>query len=597
MFNQIRPSFAEDKKPCGRTKARMRTQSSFLALSALSVLSACVSTPPPTEPMVETEMMRAGDTYVAFAGGGWRAHTGHSAWMVGLLDNEPNNNMTTLDDAFKNVSAISSNSGGSWFNVMLSYSDTFREGLEKPSASSQYLTDMNAYYANEKALYQTLSGVTLSPLCKLSNDFSNLLAMACMTNLDWNRLVEGIVFEPLNMSSELENVTMGGPQAWADRKTIALAATALSGDVVLARNSLFEGHHEFYYNAPQMGPLNVSPVTFAGTANSTDPVPPFFPGGAGAFDINYGRTNLSITEVAPGNKRDLDSHNINVIHAASGSSAALGFISSRSINENNKKALSDINVIMSDWQIAYEADNLAIYFNLPDPAKSSSLTRYITGPQTNVNNNTESRYIKIADGGALDNSGVAHSVLVHQQKYDKSVPFEIISFDIAQKTYAYTSASLETGMTPVDLVKQVGIDTAFLFGEGYTTVPDTTDSGMCVGDYCITTDNGTVTQQVFETKGLDGNIIWQWPPDGTSTPEPCTLFYAPYAVDTIANPMMGIKADYTGTLHSFTAYCPSAATAPSSASDWTDYEDMFNAIQTGLKQGGGLAHLKAAFGL
>lgn len=595
MLNQIKSSLREDTYPLGFSKAVKHMQSGLLAVSAISILSACASTANQAEPMVKTEVTSASQTYVAFAGGGWRAHTGHSAWMVGLLDNVPNTSNTTLDAAFTNVSGISSNSGGSWFNVMLSYSDNFRAGLEKPSASTQYLTDPTAYYANEKNLYQTLSGVTLSPLCSVANDFSNLLAMACMTNLSWDRLVEGIVFGPLNLSSDLSTITMDGKQAWGSRKTIALAATALSGDVVLARSGFLEGHHEYYYDTPDMGPLEVSPVTFAGKANIWDPALKFFPGGTGTFDIEYGRTDRNLTNSAPRNNRDLSSGEINVIHAASGSSAALGFLSSKSINEQNNEALADIRLIMSDWKISYEAENLAIYFNLPDPAKSSTVKRSVVRPQADSDINAAGRFIKIGDGGALDNSGVAHSVLAHQQKHPASTPFEIIAFDNVQKTYSYDPNTLEENSVPVSLIKKVGIDLAFLFGEGYTPIAGTNNSGMCMDKYCVTTKTGSVSQQIFASNALDKAPVWTWSSAGTANSQPCELIYTPYDVTTLDNPMMGVKPGYSGTLHSFTANCPSASTAPFSQADWTAYEDMFNAIQMGLKQGGGLTHLQAAF--
>lgn len=595
MLKQIKSSMREDANSLGFSRAVKHIKSSLLVLSAASILSACVSPSDHAEPRVELDSS-AGETYVAFAGGGWRAHTGHSAWMVGLLDNDAGAGYTSLDTAFKNVSGISSNSGGSWFNVMLSYSDNFRAGLEKPYAGTQYLTDASAYYANEKALYNNLSTVDLSPLCKLSNDFSNMLAMACLTDLNWDNLVEDIVFGPLNLADDLDNVTMDGPQAWGARKTIALAATALSGEVVLAENGFFEDYQKFYYDAPNMGPLLVTPVTFAGKAQSWHPTPRFFPGGSGSFDLGYSDTASWDSELAEGNLRTVEGGSINVVNAAAGSSAAIGFLSSKAINDQNKAALADVRLLVSDWEISYDARHLSVYFNLPNPKTgANAVTRSVITPKADSHLNATGRFIKIGDGGALDNSGVAHSVLIHQQKYHPSTPFEIIAFDNVQRTYSYTPTALEAGATPATLINQVGIDIAFLFGRGDTIVPGTTNTGMCMDSYCVTTNNGTVSQQIFDATALNNPPVWRWTSGGTYNSAPCELIYTPYDVTTLENEMMGIKGGYTGTLHSFTANCPSAKTAPFKKDEWAAYEDMFNAIQTGLDSGGGLAYLRAAF--
>ena len=69
-------------------------------------------------------------SHIAFAGGGWRAHSAHAGWVIAALNESDNK----LARAFTNIGAISSNSGGSWFNTMLAYSDEFVEAIESPEA-------------------------------------------------------------------------------------------------------------------------------------------------------------------------------------------------------------------------------------------------------------------------------------------------------------------------------------------------------------------------------------------------------------------------------------------------------------------------------
>ncbi|GGX68110.1 hypothetical protein GCM10011309_17330 [Litorimonas cladophorae] len=580
----------------------------LLAVSTLAILSACTTETKPKTDVVKDDTLTATnankDIYVAFAGGGWRAHTGHTAWMVGLLDNDPDTppiaaQHMSLDEAFTNVSAISSNSGGSWFNVMLSYSDSFRAGLEKPAAATKYLTDPSAYYINEKTLFNTLSGESLSLLCSVDNEFSNLLAIACMTDLNWDNLIEDIVFGPLSMSNDLAGTSLNGKQAWTDRKTISLAATALTGDVVLGENGFLSGHEKFYYDAPDLGALNIVPVTFGSAAEANVTAPKFFSGGTGSFTLSYGKTGDIITQEEPNNLRGVYADSINVIHAAAGSSAAIGFLSSDTINAKNAAALKLPSGVI--WDASYEADDLSVFVNLPDPNGASKAVTRAASPRADINHNAKNRIIKIADGGALDNSGVAHSVMLHQANYRSSVPFEIVAFDNVQKTYSYAPTRVGNSATPVALTQDIGIDLAFLFGYGYTPIAGTNgqDSGMCMEDYCVTTQTNTVSQQIFNSAGLNAPTLWRWASTQTGTSQPCELIYTPYAVQTVANDMMGIKGGYSGTLHSFTANCPSAETAPLKAGHWAAYEDMYAAIQTGLQaeNSKGVNYLRTAFKL
>ena len=106
--------------------------------------AAMKTTPGPTTPQV----------HIALSGGGWRAHTGHSAWIMSLL----NNGQISLNEALQNVGAISSNSGGSWFSSKLMFSSKFDKAISAPNAITNWKTtgwlgQQQGYFLNAGCRY------------------------------------------------------------------------------------------------------------------------------------------------------------------------------------------------------------------------------------------------------------------------------------------------------------------------------------------------------------------------------------------------------------------------------------------------------------
>lgn len=72
--------------------------------------------------------------HVAMSGGGWRAHTAHAGWTIPLLKNGGR----TLQDAFKNVSTISSDSGRTGLVRCLMFNTRFDAAIQAPNAISTW---------------------------------------------------------------------------------------------------------------------------------------------------------------------------------------------------------------------------------------------------------------------------------------------------------------------------------------------------------------------------------------------------------------------------------------------------------------------------
>ena len=93
----------------------------FLFSFVLILFFTACDTVSKTETTVEEATAANPDVHVAFAGGGWRAHTGHTAWVASLMHYNQKNGCTLpsnggnpacLNSAFGNVFTISGNSGG-----------------------------------------------------------------------------------------------------------------------------------------------------------------------------------------------------------------------------------------------------------------------------------------------------------------------------------------------------------------------------------------------------------------------------------------------------------------------------------------------------
>ena len=85
----------------------------------------------PSEKTVTTKNL-----VLAFSGGGYHVLSGASSWIMGMHARGHN-----LEDITGSIQAIGSNSGGSWFMSMATYSPTFAAELVKPDAAVAFTSD------------------------------------------------------------------------------------------------------------------------------------------------------------------------------------------------------------------------------------------------------------------------------------------------------------------------------------------------------------------------------------------------------------------------------------------------------------------------
>ena len=570
----------------------------FLAISSIITFGISCSTVPETH---EVYVKTSKPVHIAFAGGGWRAHTGHSGWIMSALaenaKNCPANDQSCLGKIFANVDTFSSNSGGSWFNTMLSYSKEFTTDITSPYAFTMWSDSRNngrngGWLGKQEALFDAASVI-----CK--DLVEGPAFLGCVAHhydknyikgsLNWDYLVDDLVYHDYSIPA---SVKLGGKsrQSWAADKTLLLAGTLLTNDVVL--NDENWADEEQYYQICFSGlfpvmrgekggtcngalPPDVLPVTFSSMpyANTKLKAPSFLKK-QDTYMFGYSSAYVwSGTQLNVKMHNGKRTENIPVIKAAAASSAAAGFSASHRVLGDTKH----------DWFEAYDASNLALGFEV-----NKSNIEYVDAdiikkmPLTTLK---EKNVFKVADGGAVDNSGVAQLVS-YLQLNGQGDGFEIVAFDNVEKRYL----SKDTTKQPA---ADVGIDIASLFvGQP--------DNKMCMGGFCVDTPD----LQIFDsTKFAATPKTWNLKYHHSDEYQ---IIYTQYDVTTIKNDDLQIAAGSTGKLHAFTIIWKDADTAPQNDThngDFKAYATMLDYIENAMQwsdvSGGqtGREHLNKALGL
>lgn len=546
-------------------RVNRRLAAGLISMSLALCMSANCGPDRDSEPPGDEVPRPTTPVHVAFAGGGWRAHTGHAAWTMSLLDS----GAETLDDVFGNVQTLSSNSGGTWFLSMLAYSQAFRASVELKDAFANYVDQ--GYLGQERRLLEGSEAVD-SEFCSLFDDhpylhfYCRLASVAGGEGVVWTDIINKVVFEPFGMNDELAATRLGDArQSWADDKSLLMAATLLTDEAVLTENDFLD---KLYYNAKltASGPkqVNVSPVTFS-SVSSGKSSPPFL--AAAGFDVHY-TENADIDPAHASNTFEdpLPNDQVPVLMATAASSAAAGAVASHQVLVDNDFDLA--------WQIAYVLSDLAVAFELTQPIAHAS------PEERTVDELAKSKFARLADGGYLDNSGIAQLVRFLQAN-GASTSFQIVAFDNVQQAF-----------TPTGGGAAVGIDIAYPFGKGLGPGGDRLCVGTSTDQICVTVPD----QQIFGADALGGTTaIWSDTPDPTKPGY--ELIYTRYAVTTVDNETLGVTAGSQGILHAFTCVWPDADTGPfNGASDFDAYAAMLDGIRTALEAEGGqgLKYLRAA---
>ena len=487
------------------------------------------------------------------------------------------------------MGTVSSNSGGSWFSTMLMYSADFVAAIEAPNAVNTWAVsgkDATGWLGQQQYLFDQ------ADCHSLSGDKFTACVFEYYTGGSatyWDKIVEDLVFADYPITEPLS----GTRQTWAEDKPLLLAATMLTTEAVLGEK---DGDKQYYQAclSPSSPVLNgdsgascsdetgvapdVTPVTFSSMpSGSTFTAPPFLPAaGSGSngphFNLGYTENAWSSPATATTTiENPLTSDVVPVVTAAAASSAAAGFGAS--------------GVVTGDWEEAYLASDAAVNLQL------DGTIHHVVANGMTVEALAAAKIVQIADGGPVDNSGVAQLVSFLQLNNDAE-GFNIVAFDNVQALYQ-----------PGGSAANVGIDIAYLFGRGLWQ-----GNQVCAGPNGSTPCVTVPDLQIFQVDPLTSppELTWSAAAGDNSPPDLVhQLIYTKYTVTTTDNPTLGVTAGTTGTLHAFTCAWSDADTSPQNNTqdgDFKTYAEMLSFINTGLQNKNaegktGLAYLRDALGL
>ena len=514
-------------------------------------------------------------SYVAISGGGFRSQVAQAAWTLGMMAASGSEN---LEELMRNVDAIASNSGGTWFTTQLAFSESFKTAMEMPDAASTYMTD--GYMGTIREIYKDSTydcseliqkNPLLGWLCRGVDILAPWLYMVELTGAEevsWVDLVNAMVYAPFYMNLELEGVMLDGPrQSWAKGKALILSASMLTNEVIL-NDRWFEGllGPEGFYDvggSPGMPEqVTATPVAIV-SADRDVVVPDFFT--AGQMPIKYGNNACSperhgSTIVLP-EKQDLSS--LPVIQAAAISSAAAAVAASAAVLENSTLPLK----FLHDPQIAYLLRNLAPSFSM----KPSGISYVPDIPHYfGAHEFSEESLIRMADGGYTDNLSVAYMLrfLLDNGQIDG---FNIVSFFNTNTDFILSDAIPE--------------QMAWLFGYGE-------EDGLVVRSVASGLGLKIMAPTVFDQSGLDNaQVLWSY----TNTDDSVSLRYVRCRVVTVENKNFGIDAGHEGIVHFFVVQAPKAPAIPLSPDSFDAYESLMNTTFDAVMNHGGWNWLKTAF--
>jgi len=485
--------------------------------------------------VVETSQGAASrSVYTAFAGGGWRAHSGHTGWISSATDQAK-----SVDAAFGSVNTISSNSGGSWFSTMLFYSPKFHASLDSGN-SALWLTEQESKYKNHTACHK--SGEATG--CILLADYGR----------DWHDFIAGFVVDGTWIDP---NRLLNSPDVWAQNKSLLLAGTLLTRNVVLDGQI---GHDKrFNWLCPRLSTPSlkggwigrkdgfrggvcspqliedVIPVTFSHLAAGGSGE--FLKGRSTEYHLGYSKTFLSgapLEAITVSNP--LNSSGVKVINAASASSAAAGFTASEHVSGH--------------WDESYELRNLGVSFSL-----SSKGVQQMAIPAA-FTDLKKQKIVRIADGGVVDNTGVAQLVS-DLQKRRISGPYDIVAFD--NYAHPYGANGLSNGFEYLLGLKSANHQVSFF---GY--------------DVKIPNLNIFDKPAVMPTPVRSVLNMPNCPKASTIND---ALYYHKFTVQTRNNPALGVAKGTSVNLHVFT----SASSAPTEPADVDKAFDCYKDLLAGIK--------------
>jgi hypothetical protein len=395
-------------------------------------------------------------------------------------------------------------------------------------------------------------------------------------HLNWHRLVHQVVYEPLELETELAGLTLTSPHLpWAADKSLLYAATLLTDEAMLAYDQdayLYWGIYASLNASPSVpAQKGVTPIVFTSSGASNQLSQPALP--AGPLSITHTETGLEPVTSPVGQVR---TDGVTVLDASIASSAALAFGASYGMLETlADSTLASAGLMAPTWFMSGFAPPADI---IDDRIEFRPEGRIFSdggevGYQT-LSSLAERRTLRLGDGAYTDNSAV--TALVKHIQENQHGDFELITF------MNNTSPEVLLG----------GFEIPESIRDLFASPDDLPELGVM--NFCASPGNCVLTpsNHVFTpTSWLEAELLWSYEEAGIR------LKYFRVPVETQKNDTYGIEAGRRGVLHLFVHSTDRTSALPTDQDQLDAYQDVYRVTRSGIATQGGAAHLQAAFGL
>ena len=552
--------------------------------------------------------------YLSFSGGGWNSHSSLAGWISGSLDGLAASGRTSdLKTLLGQIKAVSANSGGSWFLSHLAYSSPFVAGLEQKTSRDQYNSSgyngqVAALFSGKPSTSTYSNGLTeviswlpgrvqsrVKGITQLLSYYDNLIGEVANTDLNWRKVVDRFVYQPLGMLSELAGKGLDAArQSWANGKDLVITAAAQSAATVLenvgglAQNKIFSIVTPTNKALPAQG--QVTPLFFNSTIapGSTSPkASALFSSG----DVNLDLTNNKWFADTSSTRSQLPANlatTVSIIDATTASSSAMALLASprtfgaSSLTEGLRNSIASVMQDMAPLASVVNG-NLSMPSTLPVvPESTSTEARMGLYAKQGLN--------RLADGGYVDNTAGAYMMRHIQDTLGTSKPFNLTLF-MNSSIDPLTGIKMPVGPAAADLSSYwVPGDVAKLFGNYNASGGN--DGSTIAFDGIPVFRPLVPSPKVFDISAWQGET-----PEWTYAKGNLDLAYYDLDVKTVDNPAFGVKGGQSGRVQIFVANNKGSFAAPTSPAVLGEYANNFNVVRDAIANQGGFAFMSDALGL
>ena len=276
--------------------------------------------------------------------------TADAGLFAGLLDYfSSKNDSTTISNLLSKVSAVSANSGSSWFTDLLAYSKSFDSSLQNYksffTSSTGYMQQLETAYNKYASLPDTgvnaiiqdlLNGVGSLAGVKLGDPY----VLLNNSSANWNNFLSNVIFEPDNSAQLLQSVNFHTGQRTGDLPTQSLIyeLAISSNDAAINKYSSFLGTatNETVSTITNAGndasgnPYVFIPAVITSLGSTNDNPAPALPSiSADGLDVTYSTySTLATKQSATTTLPNFDFDGLSAFLATSASSAAVSVVAS-----------------------------------------------------------------------------------------------------------------------------------------------------------------------------------------------------------------------------------------------------------------------------